>query len=180
MNKNILYGVAALIGVGAALFLFGLPQLSDGDRGDEVAQVGELGKAKGKGKAKRKDKNAANPNPFAAEASKNLTSDFGQYCRNAAPAFTNLAMELNNENQPDLSKESRLEAARLRKQRRKADVDWEAILNEERELLENAEATGPNEKAAGAIAKIRGLMAELEASANDPEQDAEVAEEATE
>ncbi len=185
MNKNILYVVAALVGVGAAVLLFGLSG-PDGDGfggGDDIAQVdGSKGKGKGpKAKAKRKDIEASNPNPFAAEASKNLTSSFGVYCRNAAPAFMNLAMELNNEDQPDLSKVARKEAARLRKERRKSDVDWAAILVEERELLKNIEATGPNESAVGSIEQIRALMGELETSGDEPEeQDAEVTEEATE
>ena len=167
MNKTVLYVVAAIVGIGAAVALFGLAGPSPSSSGgDPVAQVdkGKKGKnPKAPKEGKRKELTERKAKPVESEGAKALASDFGQYCLNAAPAFTNLAMEL-NDSDPDLATEARTEASRLRKERRKPEADWKTILEEERQLLERAEAASPSESATGSIAKIRGLMEALEAA----------------
>lgn len=169
MNKTVLYVVAALVGIGAAVALFGLsgpsPSASDGE---PVAQVGKTPVAtttnpKAPKEGKRKEPGERRVKPVESEGAKALASDFGQYCLSAAPAFTNIALEF-NDSDPDLATEARTEAARLRKERRKPDPDWQAILTEERELLARVESAGPTDAAAGSVSKIRGLMESLEAA----------------
>jgi hypothetical protein len=170
MNKTVLYIIAALVGVGAAVGLFGLAGPSDeAASGTPVADVGDDVKPKDRKQGKRKkpvkkDQKAANPNPFAAEAQKNLASDWGQYCLEAAPAWTNIGMEVGKDGHTEVAADARKEAGRLRKERRKSDVDSTTILAEERALLERVDALDPNEAAAGSVVKIRALMASLEAA----------------
>lgn len=167
MNKTVLYVVAALVGIGAAVALFGLSGPSeDSERGADVAEVrsessDEEDQPRKKPAKKVKD---AKSNPFAAEAAKNLASDWGQFCLSAAPAWTNVGMELGNDGKTELAAEARKEASRLRKERRKSDVDTAPILAEQKALLDRIEAAGPNEAAAGSIANIRGLMESLQAA----------------
>ena len=176
MNKTVLYVVAALVGIGAAIALFGLSGPSDeAERGSDVAEVSaqspdEESKTRKKPAKKNKEGKA---NPFAAEAAKNLASDWGQYCLSAAPAWTNVGMELGNEGKTELAAEARQEASRLRKERRKSDVDIAPILAEQKELLDRVEAASPNEAAAGSVTTIRGLMESLEAAeaAGDAEEE---------
>lgn len=184
MNKTVLYIIAALVGVGAAVGLFGLAGPSDeAASGTPVADLGDDDAPKGRKEGKRKkkpvkkDQKAASPNPFAAEAQKNLASDWGQYCLEAAPAWTNISMEVGKDGHTEVAADARKEAGRLRKERRKSDVDSTSILVEERALLERVDAVSPNEAAAGSVVKIRALMASLEAAeAAEPEVAEEPAE----
>ena len=82
-------------------------------------------------------------------------------------------LERGNEGKTELAAEARQEASRLRKERRKSDVDIAPILAEQKELLDRVEAASPNEAAAGSVTTIRGLMESLEAAeaAGDAEEE---------
>jgi hypothetical protein len=192
MKPVVLYAGAAIVGIGAAIFLFASPMggASPGDAPkDETTSSGPSGGASGPGfgadegeegeggdgaQAKkgggRRDPagGSQGPRPGTEELSKAQNSPFGQHGRKAAPAMQALANALTDQGATELADEARAIVAELRQQRNSVNVDSASFVAKERALIQKVKDGGYADAVSGEIARIEALIIELETGVGAP------------
>lgn len=195
MKPVVLYAGAAIVGIGAAIFLFASPMggaSSGAEPADETSSTkaggaggpsttlgfgpdeGEEREADGanaaKGTGGRRDPAARNqpPRPGTEELSQAMNSPFGQHGRKAAPALQALANALTDLGATELAAEANAIVGELRQQRRSLNVDTAAFITKERALVQKVKDAGHAEAVSGEIARIEALIVELETGVGAP------------
>lgn len=193
MKPVVLYAGAAIVGIGAAIFLFASPMggaSSGGEPGeetkttqsggggpsspglsaDEGEEEGGDGANAAKGTAGRRDPAASTqgPRPGTEELSQAMNSPFGQHGRKAAPALQALANALTDLGATELAGEATAIVGELRQQRRSLNVDTAAFIAKERALVQKVKDAGHAEAVSGELARIEALIVELETGVGAP------------
>ena len=193
MKPVVLYAGAAIVGIGAAIFLFASPMggastgevPKDGTTATSAgggatsgagfgADEGEEGDGDGGPNAKkgggRRDPaaNSQGPRPGTEELSKAQNSPFGQHGRKAAPAMQALANALTDQGATELAEEAMAIVAELRQQRNSLNVDSASFVAKERALVQKVKDAGHAEVVSGEIARIEALIIELETGVGAP------------
>lgn len=181
MNRNILYGGAALVGVVSALLLFqGTgPSTEAGpavgaatsapEDGAEVPQSARQGPpATAVREGERKTLEGREPRPdkrseAAVQRDLLLEAGYGKHSREAAPAFQVLALKLKDLGDDALGDEMRVYSQELRQRRTQADVDKAAVLEQERALVQKVRDAGFGDELSAELARVEELMASYEA-----------------
>lgn len=182
MNKAILYGVAAVAGIGAAFLVF-----PKGGSSDTPSGVGTVPDAVSADAPKSKSKVTFDPNskrrepipgadqpppPGSAkdtEFIRNRAAAHGSalslHANSAAPSWQGIAMEL-NDSSPDLAARCRAMSTELRMATKNPDAKVLDLVDKERQLLADVKATGGVK--AEALSKLAQLIDELEAAPVTP------------
>ena len=193
MKPVVLYAGAAIVGIGAAIFLFASPMgsSSSGSEGNDEttasragggsssgpgfgADEGDEGGGDGGPTAKqsggRRDPSARTqgPRPGTEELAKAQNSPFGQHGRKAAPAMQALANALTDQGATELAEEAMAIVAELRQQRNSLNVDSASFVAKERALVQKVKDAGHAEVVSGEIARIEALIIELETGVGAP------------
>ena len=194
MKPVVLYAGAAIVGIGAAIFLFASPMggastgddpkagsttTSSGggstsgpsfgaDEGDEAGE-GEGGpRAKKGGNRRDPSERSQGVRPGTEELSKAQNSPFGQHGRKAAPAVQGLAHALTKQGATELADEALAIVADLRQQRNSLNVDTASFIARERALVQKVKDAGHADAVSGEIARIEALIIELETGVGAP------------
>ena len=193
MKPVVLYAGAAIVGIGAAIFLFASPMgsSSSGSEGNDEttasragggsssgpgfgADEGDEGGGDGGPTAKqsggRRDPSARTqgPRPRTEKLAKAQNSPFGQHGRKAAPAMQALANALTDQGATELADEAKAIVAELRQQRNSLNVDSASFIAKERALIQKVKDAGHAEAVSGEIARIEALIIELETGVGAP------------
>jgi hypothetical protein len=193
MKPVVLYAGAAIVGIGAAIFLFASPMggASPGDApkdettasgpsggaasgpgfgADEAEEgAGDGGAQATKGGGRRDPAGGSQgPRPGTEELSKAQNSPFGQHGRKAAPAMQALANALTDQGATELADEAKAIVAELRQQRNSLNVDTASFIAKERALIQKVKDAGHAEAVTGEIARIEALIIELETGVGAP------------
>jgi hypothetical protein len=193
MKPVVLYAGAAIVGIGAAIFLFASPMggaSSGAEPGDETTTArpsgggatpgAEFGPDEGgeegggpnakQGTGGRRDPaaNTQGPRPGTEELSQAMNSPFGQHGRKAAPALQALANALTDQGATELAGEATAIVGELRQQRRSLNVDTASFVAKERALIQKVKDAGHAEAVSGEIARLEALIVELETGVGAP------------
>ena len=193
MKPVVLYAGAAIVGIGAAIFLFASPMggASPGDApndettgarpsgggatpglgfGADEAEEGDEGGPNANKGGGRRDPAAKTqgPRPGTEELAKAQNSPFGQHGRKAAPAMQALANALTDQGATALAEEAMAIVAELRQQRNSPNVDSAPFITKERALLQKVKDGGYADAVSGEIARIEALIIELETGVGAP------------
>lgn len=181
MNKGILYGVAAVLGIGAAFLVFPKGDGADGATPDDAPQAGGAEQPKEPSKmvhdpeSKRRatrPEGTGMPTPgspkdteFMRKQAALRGSAIGVHASSAAPAWQAVGMELNTA-APDLAAKCRAMSTEIRMASKSAELKVPELVEKERALLE--EVRGQGSASAASLERIETLIAELEAAPAPP------------
>ncbi|MCP4917045.1 MAG: hypothetical protein GY913_08985 [Proteobacteria bacterium] len=176
MNKTAIYGLGAVLGLGAAVALFYGTRPSDSgpiaveNTGIVIAPNDvDSPKVERVDKAEKKEPadGEGSVNPFAAKAAELQERDYNQFSAKAAPTWQGIGMELHNSS-PELSEQARAMGQMVRSHNKTDDVDVATVLNEQRELLAEIRAVEQTEASQKGIDRLDALMAALESGEEMP------------
>ena len=177
-NKVVLFGVAGLLGVGAAVALFAGSGPSE-DPGTSshttsstttgsqpvVTNTGgsELSEEPvAEGAKKTAEKKKTKPGQDVEAYNKQMNEGFGLHARNAAPTWNRLAFRLNEEGLEELGAECKTLGQELGKEMRNTEADVPAWIERERELMARINASPAANTVADELRKLDEMLVELE------------------
>ncbi len=179
MNKAVIYGLAAAVGVGGGVALFSMmSSRPDSTRGptpasEEVAgpvsQPESFEGRMNRGAERKPEPPDRELRPHEEALKKQLEEGFGLHTRHAGPAWNAVGYNLGEAGLDVDAAKAREMSKALSGERRNPDVDAVAFVARERALIEELRAGAAGGVVESDLARIEGLIEDFESAPGDEE-----------